>query len=76
MTRRELRQLVDRIPECALTPDTGARLRPTSDDLRDLNAVVIELANQLGALTVDWMEAERRGIEAVERGVLGDQLSG
>lgn len=59
MTRRELRQLVERLPESALTPETGSRLEPTSEDLHELNAVVIELANQLGAMTIEWMERQR-----------------
>jgi hypothetical protein len=59
MTRSELRQLVDRLPESVLDGHER-RLDVGPDDLQALNDVVIELAFRLGDLTREWMERERR----------------
>jgi hypothetical protein len=58
MTKAELQRFVDRVPESAL--DDHGQLVVTSDDLQVLNAVVIELAFRLGALTEEWMRRQRR----------------
>lgn len=60
MTRRELQQLVDRLPESVLDGNRG-RLIVSHEDLQELNQVMIALANMLGALTQEWMTREGPG---------------
>jgi hypothetical protein len=59
MTRAELQQLIDRLPESVLDENRG-HLVVSFDDLRALNHVMIELAKALAELTREWMARERR----------------
>jgi hypothetical protein len=53
MTRAELQELVDRLPELVL--DGTPILAVSFDDLQELNSVLIGLAMRLAALTHEWM---------------------
>lgn len=57
MTRAELHQLVDRLPEIALDGN-HRQLVLTYDELRELTQVVIALTYKMGALTREWMERD------------------
>jgi hypothetical protein len=58
MTKSELQQLIDRIPETVLG-DGSRQLVVSADDLGELTAVLIELANVTGELTREWMARGR-----------------
>lgn len=57
MTRSELHDLVDRIPERGL--DGRTEWTVTADDLDVMTKVVIELARRLGAVATEWIRRER-----------------
>lgn len=70
MTRSELQQLLDHIPDSVLDDNRG-QLIVTSADLQELNDVVVALAddvvvlaNKLGALTLQWMQRQREWTES------------
>jgi hypothetical protein len=57
MTRVELHQLVERLPEIVLD-GSHRRLALTYDELHELTQVVIELTYRLDTLTREWMESD------------------
>lgn len=61
MTRSELHDLIDRLPEIALDTRNGPKLALDFDDLHEMTQVVIELTYKLDELTREWMA--RPGLE-------------
>lgn len=62
MTKSELHQLIDRLPDAALG-DGSRHIVVTAKELGELTAVLVELANVTRDLTHEWIARGRGTFE-------------